>query len=58
MVRVKHQYHLQLMSELHDRVKGVNIFTKLGVKDEYYVLLLKAGGKWMTVFHTWYGWYE
>ena len=46
------------MSELRDWVAGATIFTKLDIKDGYYLIRIKKGHEWKTAFKTGYGQYE
>lgn len=57
-VTVKNRYPLPLMSELRDRVNRANSFTKLDVKDKYYLILVKEEEESKTGFCTPYGLYQ
>lgn len=57
-VTMKNRYSLPLMSKLRDSVNGMKIFSKLDLKDRYYLNLVKEGDEWKTVFCTRYGLYE
>lgn len=55
---VKNRYPLLQMSELCDRVKIAKIFTKLDIKDGYYLIRVGEGDEWETAFRTDYGLYQ
>ena len=55
---IKDKYPLPLISELHDRVSGAKWFTKLDLKEAYYLVRIKEGDEWKTTFRTCYGQYE
>ena len=42
-VTIKNRYPLPLMNELRDRVAGAKIFTKLDLRDGYYLIRVKEG---------------
>ena len=46
------------MNELHDRVRGAKIFTKLDLKSGYNLIWIKEGNEWKTAFRTRYGLFE
>jgi hypothetical protein len=46
------------MSELQDRVRGAKFFTKIDLKNGYYLIRIKAGDEWKTAFRCRYGLYE
>jgi hypothetical protein len=46
------------MNELRDRVIGANYFTKLDLRDGYYLIRMKKGDEWKTAFQTQYGHFE
>ena len=52
------RYPLPNSSELQDRIAGANIFTKLDLKDGYYLVRIKKGDEWKTAFRTRYGLFE
>ena len=58
MNTIKDKYPLPLISELHDRVSGTQWFTKLDLKEAYYLIRIKEGDEWKTTFRTRYGQYE
>ena len=47
-----------MISELQDRFQGAKWFTKLDVRDAYYLVRMKEGEEWKTAFRTRYGHYE
>jgi len=55
---ILNKYPLSLISELRDQVAGTKIFTKLDLKDGYYLIRIKKGDEWKTPFRTGYGQYE
>jgi len=46
------------MTELRETVASATIFTQLDLKDGYYLIQIKNGDEWKTVFRTRYGHYE
>jgi hypothetical protein len=52
---VKNRYPLPLISELLDRVRGGQIFTKLDLRNAYHLIWIKEGDEYRTVFRTRYG---
>ncbi len=57
-ITVKNRYPLPLISELLDRLKGAQIFSKVDLKVAYYRIRIKEGDEWKTAFRTRYGHYE
>ena len=57
-ITIKNRYALPLISELQDRFQGAKWFTKLDVRDAYYLVRMKEGEEWKTAFRTRYGHYE
>jgi len=55
---VKNVYPLPLIHELLDRMAGSSIFTKLDLKDAYWLIRIKKGDEWKTAFRTRYGLFE
>ena len=51
-VTILNWYPLPLMNELHDRVRGAKIFTKLDLKSGYNLIRIKEGDEWKTAFRT------
>ena len=49
------------MTELRERVAGATVFTKLDLKDGYYLMILiriRKANEWKTTFRTRYSHYE
>jgi hypothetical protein len=46
------------MNELRDRISGSNYFTKLDLREGYYLVRIKEGDEWKTAFRTRYGHFE
>eukprot|EP00079_Xenopus_tropicalis_P038133 XP_017951904.1 PREDICTED: retrotransposon-like protein 1 [Xenopus tropicalis] len=57
-ITIKNRYPLPLISELFDRVKGANIYTKLDLRGAYNLIRIKEGDEWKTAFNTRDGHYE
>ena len=57
-VTIKNRCPLPLMNELRDRVAGAKIFTKLDLRDGYYLIRIMEGDEWKTAFRTRYGHFE
>ena len=57
-VTIFNKYPLPLMNELHHRVGGSTIFSKLDLKSGYNLILIKEGDEWKTAFCTHYGHFE
>ena len=55
---ILNRYPLPLMNELHDRVRGAKIFTKLDLKCGYNFIQIKEGDEWKTAFRTRYSLFE
>ena len=51
-ITIKNRYALPLISELQDRFQGAKWFTKLDVRDAYYLVRMKEGEEWKTAFRT------
>jgi hypothetical protein len=47
---VKNVYPLPLVSDLLDKLKGANIFTKLGIRWGYHNIRIKEGDEWKGAF--------
>ena len=54
-VTVKDRYPIPLISELQNRVSGVKWFTKVNIKEAYYLVPMKKGDEWKMAFRTHYG---
>src|SRR5207302_5914382 len=57
-ITIKNRYCLPLMNELHDRLGKATVFTKLDLKNGYYLLRMAQGEEWKTAFRCRYGLYE
>ena len=55
---LKNKYPLPLMSELRSRLGKATIFTKLDLKNGYYLIRMAEGEEWKTTFKSRYGLYE
>uniref|UniRef100_A0A8C5QSG8 Gypsy retrotransposon integrase-like protein 1 n=1 Tax=Leptobrachium leishanense TaxID=445787 RepID=A0A8C5QSG8_9ANUR len=57
-ITIKNKYPLPLISELMDRLRSANIFTKLDLRGAYNLIRVKSGDEWKTAFRSRYGHYE
>ena len=57
-ITIKNKYSLPLMSELRSRLGKATIFTKLDLKNAYYLIRIAEGEEWKTAFKSRYGLYE
>jgi len=57
-ITIANQYPLPLMSELEDRIRDAQIFTKIDLKIGYHLVRIKDGDEWKTAFRTRYGLYK
>ena len=57
-ITIRNSYSLHLMDELRDRVQGARFFTKLDLRDGYYLIPIKEGDEWKTAFRTRNGHFE
>src|SRR5580704_8184040 len=57
-VTVKDRYPIPLISDLQDRVAGSKWYTKIDLKEAFYLIRIKEGHEWKTTFRTRYGQYE
>jgi len=57
-ITIKNKYPLPLMSELGSRLGKATIFTKLDLKNGYYLIRMAGGEEWKTAFKRRYGLYE
>jgi len=55
---VKNRYPLPLISELLNRVREAQIFTKLDLWNAYHLIRIKQGDEFKTAFRTRYGQFE
>jgi len=57
-ITIKNKYLLPLMSELMSRLSKATIFTKLDLKNGFYLMRMAEGEEWKTTFKSRYGLYE
>ena len=57
-ITIKNRYPLPLMNELLDRLGKARYFTKLDLKNGFYLLRIAKGDEWKTAFRCRYGLYE
>jgi hypothetical protein len=57
-ITIANRYPLPLMTELQDRIRDAQFFTKIDLKNGYHLVRIKAGDEWKTAFRTRYGLYE
>jgi len=57
-ITIKNKYPLPLMSELRSRLGKATIFTRLDLKNGYYLIRMAEGEEWKTAFESRYGLYE
>ena len=57
-ITIKNRYPLPLMNELRDRLGKARYFTKLDLKNGFYLLRIAKGDEWKTAFRYRYGLYE
>jgi len=57
-ITIKNKYPLPLISELRSRLGKATIFTKLDLKNGYYLIRMAEGEEWKTAFKSRYGLYE
>jgi len=57
-ITIKNKYPLPLMSELRSRHGKATIFTKLDLKNGYYLICMAEGEEGKTAFKRRYGLYE
>jgi len=57
-ITMKNKYRLPFMSELRSRLGKATIFTKLDLKNDYYLIRMAEGEEWKTTFKSRYGLYE
>jgi len=51
-ITIKNNYPLRLMSELRSRLGKATIFTKLDLKNGYYLICMAEGEEWKTPFKS------
>src|SRR5947209_1928270 len=57
-VTIKNRYPLPLMDTLREQVSKAKVFSKLDLRDGYYLIRIKEGDEWKTAFRTRYGHFE
>jgi len=57
-ITIKNKYPLPLMSELRSRLGKATMFTKLDLKNGYYLIRMAEGEEWKTAFKSRYSLYE
>jgi len=57
-ITMKNKYPLPLMNELRSRLGKATVFTKLDLKNGYYLIRMAEGDEWKTAFKSRYGLYE
>jgi len=57
-ITIKNKYPLALMSELRSWLGKATIFTKLDLKNGYYLIRMAEGEEWKTAFKSRYGLYK
>jgi hypothetical protein len=57
-ISTKNRYPLPLIGELLERLAGAKYFTKLDMREGYYLLRMAEGEEWKTAFRCRYGLFE
>lgn len=57
-ITVKNRYPLSLISELFQRFRTAQVFTKLDLRGAYNLVRIRAGDKWKTAFRSRFGHFE
>ena len=57
-VTVRNSYPIPLITDIIERVKGANYFTKLDLRSAYNLIRIREGDEYKTAFRTKYGHYE
>jgi Reverse transcriptase (RNA-dependent DNA polymerase) len=57
-VTIKDQYPIPLISDLQECTAGSRWYTKIDLKEAYYLIRIKEGYEWKTTFWMRYGQYE
>ena len=55
---MSNKYPLPLITELRDKTRGGKWFTRLDLKNGFYLIRLAAGHEWNTAFRTKKGLFE
>ncbi len=57
-ITVKNTYPLPLISSAFERLQGASFFTKLDLRNAYYLVRMREGDEWKTAFNTPRGHFE
>jgi len=57
-ITIKNKYPLPLMNQLRSRLGKATVFTKLDLKNGYYLTRMAKGDEWKTAFTSRYGLYQ
>ncbi len=57
-VTIRNSYPIPLITDIIERVKGSNYFTKLDLRSAYNLVRIREGDEYKTAFRTKYGHYE
>ena len=57
-ISIKKRYPLPLMTSVFDQLQQAKVFTKLNLRNAYYLIGIKEGDEWKTGFNTPNGHYE
>ncbi len=57
-ITVKNTYYLPLMSSAFESLQGASFFTKLDLRNAYYLVRIREGDEWKTAFNTPRGLFE
>jgi Reverse transcriptase (RNA-dependent DNA polymerase) len=57
-ITVKDRYPIPLISDLQEHTAESRWYTKIDLKEAYYLIRIKEGHEWKTTFRTKYGQYE
>ena len=57
-ITIKDRYPLPLIHETLAQLSKARYFTKLDIKDAYYLVRMAEGEEWKTAFQTRYGLFE
>ena len=55
---MKNKYPLPQIDELLEKIRGLKFFTKLDLKNGYYLIRIADGDEWKTAFQTEKGLFE
>lgn len=57
-ITIKDRYPLPRIDELRDRLRKAKYFTKLDLRDGYYLIRIKEGEEWKIVWRSRFGLFE